>query len=278
MSMQIACPICKTNIGKSDSKLQTLENCSNCDFVIKQLHGVPILRTHKKDEVLDILEEAQSLPIQDSSTLKIPFVQEALESNKNVLQLGAGVDKCNLPHLIKTDAYLYSTDLHSLVDAHQMPFPDNTFDYVYSLAVFEHLHSPWIAANEIFRVLKPGGKVFILTAFMQHMHGYPNHYFNMTTSGAKRIFSQFDISKCEPSSWSNFDQLAYILGDLNCLLDELKISWNEKNSLKSLRNGISEIYKHLPKFNSKLLKCNTKSNGSWEKIAPAIELEASKPL
>ena len=38
------------------------------------------------------------------------------------------------------------------------------------------------------------------------------------------------------------------------------------------------VYKHLPKFNSKLLKCDTKSNGSWEKIAPAIELEASKPL
>ncbi|MDA8774942.1 class I SAM-dependent methyltransferase [Opitutales bacterium] len=276
--MQISCPLCKTNIGKPDSKLLSLQNCTNCGFEIKLLHGVPILRPYKESEELDILNEAKSLPIQDSSTLKIPFVQEALDSNKDVLQLGAGVDKCNLPHLIKTDAYLYSTDLHSLVDAHLMPFPDDSFDYVYSLAVFEHLHSPWIAAEEIFRVLKPGGKVFVLTAFMQHMHGYPNHYFNMTTSGAKRIFSQFNISKCQPSSWSNFDQLAYILGDLNCLLDELKITRKEKKSLRCLKNGISKVFEYLPKFNSKLLQCDTRSNGPWEKIAPAIELEASKPL
>ena len=276
--MQINCPICKTIIEKPSSNLITLQNCNNCGFEIKQLHGVPILRANKENEELDILNEAKSLPVQDSSTLEIPFVQEALNSNKDVLQLGAGVDKCDLPHLIKTDAYLYSTDLHSLVDAHQMPFPDNSFDYVYSLAVFEHLHSPWIAAEEIFRVLKPGGKVFVLTAFMQHMHGYPNHYFNMTTSGLQRIFAQFNISKCQPSSWSNFDQLAYILGDFNCLLDEIEVSWSERRSLKLLKHAISQFYKYLPTFNTKLLRCSTKKNGPWEKIAPAIEIEAVKPL
>lgn len=276
--MQIVCPLCKTNIGKSGSKLRTLENCSNCGFKIKQLHGVPILRTQKENEVLNILDEAQSLPIQDSSNLKIPFVQEALNSKKPVLQLGAGVDKCNLPHLIKTDAYLYSTDLHSLVDAHSMPFPDNTFDYVYSLAVFEHLHSPWIAANEILRVLKPGGKVFILTAFMQHMHGYPNHYFNMTTSGLKRIFSDFEIDRCEPSSWSRFDEIAYILGDLDELLNEVKIGWKDKSSMKALKNSISSIHENLPKFNQKLLHGDLSRTGAWERIAPAIELEAKKAI
>jgi len=273
----IVCPKCQTSLDESLFEKSGTEVCSNCNFEIKQLHGVPVLRTNDGDEELDFLQEAKSLPVQDSATLRIPFVQEALASDEPVLELGAGVDKCDLAHLVKTDAFLYSTELDCLVDAHSMPFPDNTFGYVYSLAVFEHLHSPWIAAEEIFRVLKPGGKVFVLTAFMQHMHGYPNHYFNMTVSGLERIFSRFQVLQCQPSSWTRFDEIANILSDLNELLDGVDLKWKEKSSLRSLKKGISSIQVNLPKFNEKLLHGNTPRDGAWAKIAPAIELEAKKP-
>lgn len=42
-------------------------------------------------------------------------------------------------------------------DVHAMPFPDETFDYVYSQASFEHFGVPRQAIREIARVLKPGG-------------------------------------------------------------------------------------------------------------------------
>ena len=35
-------------------------------------------------------------------------------------------------------------------DAHNLDFPDDSFDLVVSIAVFEHLHSPWIALKEVF--------------------------------------------------------------------------------------------------------------------------------
>jgi len=48
-----------------------------------------------------------------------------------------------------------------LADAENMPFPDNTFDAVYSFGVIHHTPNTEKAAKEIHRVLKPGGKAII---------------------------------------------------------------------------------------------------------------------
>ncbi|MBN2117175.1 MAG: class I SAM-dependent methyltransferase [Anaerolineales bacterium] len=45
--------------------------------------------------------------------------------------------------------------------AEKLPFPDETFDLVHSHHVFEHLANPMDAAQEAWRVLKPGGVIFI---------------------------------------------------------------------------------------------------------------------
>lgn len=45
--------------------------------------------------------------------------------------------------------------------AEKLPFPDQSFDLVHSNHVFEHLADPLAAAKEAYRVLKPGGVVFI---------------------------------------------------------------------------------------------------------------------
>jgi len=45
--------------------------------------------------------------------------------------------------------------------AESLPFEDNTFDFVHSNHVFEHLADPLTAAKEAWRVLKPGGVIFI---------------------------------------------------------------------------------------------------------------------
>jgi ubiquinone/menaquinone biosynthesis C-methylase UbiE len=45
--------------------------------------------------------------------------------------------------------------------AERLPFADEQFDIVHSNHVFEHLADPQRAANEAFRVLKPGGLILI---------------------------------------------------------------------------------------------------------------------
>jgi SAM-dependent methyltransferase/uncharacterized protein YbaR (Trm112 family) len=73
-------------------------------------------------------------------------------------------------------------------DAHNLPYVDNSVDAIYCEAVFEHLHTPVLAANEIFRVLKKGGKAFICTPFLQAYHGFPHHYQNFTLTGHVNLF------------------------------------------------------------------------------------------
>ena len=73
-------------------------------------------------------------------------------------------------------------------DAHNLNFPDNHFDLVISIAVFEHLHSPWKAIKEVARVLKKGGYFFGTTAFLEPEHD--NSYFHMTQNGVRQIMAE----------------------------------------------------------------------------------------
>lgn len=47
-------------------------------------------------------------------------------------------------------------------DAETIPFPDNSFDVVYSNGVIHHTPNTQSVVDEIFRVLKPGGKAIIM--------------------------------------------------------------------------------------------------------------------
>jgi SAM-dependent methyltransferase len=46
---------------------------------------------------------------------------------------------------------------------HPLPFPDNHFDYVFSIEGIEHFENPWTFAKELCRVLRPGGRLFLTT-------------------------------------------------------------------------------------------------------------------
>jgi ubiquinone/menaquinone biosynthesis C-methylase UbiE len=48
-------------------------------------------------------------------------------------------------------------------DVSRLPFPNNTFDLVISRSVVEHLENPDLTFREMSRVLRPGGKVIIVT-------------------------------------------------------------------------------------------------------------------
>jgi len=111
---------------------------------------------------------------------------------------------------------------------------------------------------------------------MQHMHGYPHHYFNMTTSGLERIFQAFKIILCEPSKHSSILQLAYILADLNNLINNSKFSPESQKEVSLLSQNIQEFCQIIPNLDDEIMENIEQQKLDFSKISPAIELIAVK--
>jgi SAM-dependent methyltransferase len=107
-----------------------------------------------------------------------------------VLNISAGGSHTWLPNLIELETAIFrNTDV--VGDGHALPFAEGIFDAVLALNAFEHYRDPHKAAAEILRVLKPGGTVFIHTAFLQPLHEPPWHFFNCTKFGLLEWFAPF---------------------------------------------------------------------------------------
>jgi len=135
------------------------------------------------------------------------------------LNIGAGGTAEKIPNVIELEYALFrNTDVSA--DAHCLPFRDAAFDAVVTFNTFEHLHDPFRAAGEIHRVLKPGGRLFLHTAFLQPVHEPPHHYYNATEYGVRRWFEMMDIKNIRVSA--NFNP-AFVLAWLSCeMLDAVK--------------------------------------------------------
>lgn len=65
---------------------------------------------------------------------------------------------------INTEAFkLQGVHFKQYDAAHPLPYPDNHFDYVFSIEGIEHFESPFLFIKELCRVLKPGGKLYLST-------------------------------------------------------------------------------------------------------------------
>jgi len=104
------------------------------------------------------------------------------------LSIGGGPDRPH-PKLVNLNIGPFP-NVDIVGDAHQLPYTDNSADAIYCEAVLEHLEDPVRAVEEMFRILKPGGKLIAITPFLQAFHGYPNHFQNFTVIGHARLFSR----------------------------------------------------------------------------------------
>lgn len=85
------------------------------------------------------------------------------------------------------------------IENSSFPFSDETFDFVFSKSVIEHLWSPDNFIRETYRVLKPGGKIIIMTPDWQsqkkifyddytHVHPY-------TATSSRRLLETYGFKE-----------------------------------------------------------------------------------
>ena len=126
-----------------------------------------------------------------------PWMRETMEfarhAGESVLEIGGGLGT-DLAQFAKAGAVVTDIDLsaghlaHAQEnfslrgltgtfihhDAEKLPFPDSTFDVVYSNGVIHHTPNTQVVVNEIHRVLKPGGKAIVMVYAENSLHYWRN--------------------------------------------------------------------------------------------------------
>lgn len=148
------------------------------------VHGKPEMTTKYFEAVDEIFGEGHSLcnnPRWPKGYILENFLPYTEVQGKKVLEIGCGAGLVS-SHLAKAGAEQFSIDLTSKaiemtkarfgmsnlsghiqqMDAEKLSFEDNTFDYVISWGVIHHSGNMQAIVNEIHRVLKPGGKAYLM--------------------------------------------------------------------------------------------------------------------
>ena len=166
------------------------------------------------------------------------FAQFTRHHGKRILEVGvgAGTDhlqwaragaQCNGVDL--TDAAIETTRARlalygfqsnlQRIDAELLPFPDNSFDIVYSWGVIHHSERPGQIIEEIRRVLKPGG-IFIGMMYGRHS---PTVF---------KVWLRYGLLKGKP--WRSFKE----------------VLWNHVESVGTKAYTVSELRTLFAKFRS----------------------------
>jgi hypothetical protein len=153
-------------------------------------------------------KEADSVPppkFVSHSAWKPYLIQEFNRKGMRILELGSrNVTGANLRASFSEAQYIgfdyYAGENVDVVgDAHSLSKyfeGQERFDLIFSSAVFEHLHMPWLVAMEIQKLLKVGGHVFVETHFSFSSHERPWHFFQYSDMGLRALFNHslgFDL-------------------------------------------------------------------------------------
>lgn len=103
--------------------------------------------------------------------------QDLFKNSQNYFSIEVLSNKENL----KSDIYYNGSEL---------PFADNTFDSILCTEVFEHVEKLDDVIDELYRVLKPGGRMIVTTPFMCMEHEMPYDFRRFSFNGLSNLMKK----------------------------------------------------------------------------------------
>lgn len=88
-----------------------------------------------------------------------------------------------------------------LAFAEHLPFPAECFDAIVCSEVLEHVAGPQAMLRELYRALKPGGRLLLSTPFMYPVHGDPYDYQRLTATRLRQLLAPYRRVEIEISGY-----------------------------------------------------------------------------
>jgi SAM-dependent methyltransferase len=85
-----------------------------------------------------------------------------------------------------------------VADAARLPVRRESCDGVLMVEVLEHVRNPQTVIDEIYAVLRPGGRILGSVPFLFHAHGDPYDFFRYTPQGLEQLLAGFEGHEITP--------------------------------------------------------------------------------
>lgn len=177
---------------------ESYQQCGfRCVAVISEASAEPNFSVQFRDGV----ERCDTLPISNEAhATRQRFIDMvAQKENASLLELGSRARSGNtykqlFPHNIQYTGTDISEgpNVDIIADAHILSKTiSETFDFVFSVSVFEHLLMPWVVAFEINKILKSGGHAYIQSHPSWPIHEEPWDFFRFSKYSWAGLFNKF---------------------------------------------------------------------------------------
>jgi SAM-dependent methyltransferase len=204
----LACPECKSAIDQSHSEADRPLGCPRCGTALVHSNGQIVTGgftadvveadwlNRSKESAKRLLGSAYPLFIKLLAPVhgkdRVPeFLKTFDLATELVADLGSGTKHYGEP-VICVDGAGYP-NVHVVSDLEKLPFRDSALAGLVSIAVLEHVPDPKAHVREMWRVLRPGGRVLCYIPFIQGFHASPHDYQRFTLPGLRRLFADFEV-------------------------------------------------------------------------------------
>jgi SAM-dependent methyltransferase len=195
-------------LSEINSSLQT--KTDDLSTILNEIRQSKLVKARDEDARLEFSSQELSHAVPEPEFVSHSKWISYLSSNFNkpgtrILEIGSRNVTGGASRKPFCDAYYVGFDFYDgenvdvVGDAHKLSSyftDDQKFDLIFSSAVFEHFHMPWIVAHEIQKLLRIGGYVFVETHFSFATHERPWNFFQFSDMGLRALFNSalgFDL-------------------------------------------------------------------------------------